>query len=448
MFTPFDDSAEPAQTPFEPGAGPPLGLAPLAGDHVADLAIVGGGITGCSAALHAAEAGARVVLVEARTIGWGASSRNAGHLPAATKHEPEQIVRRYGPVHGARILEASETGPRMVADLAARHSIDCDVELTGIITAAHSPAALEKLKRRAGYWQERGRPVEVLDEGRVAAMVGSELYLGGVIDRRGGAINPLAYVRGLARAAIRAGAALHEATPATGLAREGSGWRLTTEAGQVRAGCVLLCTNAHTDDLWPGLRQTIVPVRTVQFTTAPLPEAQRRTILPGRQPMIDTRRTLISVRLHRDGRLHFGGSAVMRPGHFPPWPAMQARIADLYPALRAVALEGQWGGWMAFNRIDSWQIHTLAPGLFTALGCNGRGVALATLYGRDLARHAGGTPADELTLPMSTPQRYPMHAVWGLAAEAIVKWYRLRDAIEMRRLRASRRDRGRPPALA
>ena len=221
MHLPLHDDSRPPHTTYSAGAGPPLGLGPLAGHQRADVAIVGGGIAGCSAALHAAEAGARVVLVEANQIGWGASSRNAGHVPAATKHDPDEIIARYGAAAGQRLIDAAEQGPVVLGELIQRHGIDCEYSVPGIIMAAHTEKALSAHEKRVGYWQARGRPVELLDRRQAADMIGSDYYLGAAIDRRGGRINPLAYVRGLARAAIKAGAALHEGPRAKRLERDG-----------------------------------------------------------------------------------------------------------------------------------------------------------------------------------------------------------------------------------
>lgn len=436
MFRPADDSPELPRTPYRVRGGEPLRLPGLSERMEVDIAVVGGGIAGCSAALHAAEAGARVALVEGQSIGWGASGRNAGHLPAATKHEPEEVVRLYGETFGPRIVEASENGPRTVAAIAERYGIECELAFPGIITAAHTPRALEGLKHRVEYWQKRERPLELLDRATLTAMLGSGFYLGGAIDRRGGSINPLAYVRGLARAAIERGARIHENSPARALHRDGTKWLVETGAGAIRADNVLLCTNAYTDELWPGLRRTVIPVRTVQFTTKPLSDNLLKTILPGRQPMIDTRRVLISVRIHQDGRLHFGCGPSMRAGSAPTWQVARARLLEVFPQLGDVEFDDWWPGWMAFNKADSWQMHTLAPGLFAALGCNGRGVALATIYGRDLARHATGTPASDLTLPMTPLDPVGLHALSGVGAAAIAQWWRIRDAVEMRGLKA------------
>ncbi|MBV8191180.1 MAG: FAD-binding oxidoreductase [Alphaproteobacteria bacterium] len=435
MHLPLHDDPRPPQTTYTAGGGKPLGLGSLSGAHRCDVAIVGGGIAGCSAALHAAEAGARVVLLEAHQIGWGASGRNAGHVPPATKHDPDQVIARYGAEAGQRLIDAAEQGPPLLAELIERHRIDCDYSVPGIIMAAHTEAAMRANEKRVAYWQARGRPVELLDRRQAAEMIGSEYYLGGWIDRRGGKINPLAYVRGLARAAIEAGASLHEATRATRLARNGGKWRLTTSQGEVEADRVFLCTNAYTDDLWPGLRATIVPVRAYQFASRPLRDNVRKSILPGGQPMTDSRRLLSGIRIHGDGRLQFGGQGpAFGPQGAPHWRATRARLERIFPQLGNLETDFWWTGFMAMNADNSWHIHELAPGLLAMLGCNGRGVALATLWGRELARHAAGAPARDFVLPPSQPRRLWLHPVARPLVSALIQYYALRDAIEIRRL--------------
>lgn len=439
MHLPLDDDPRRPHTTYSAGGGRPLGLGPLQGRQRADVAIVGGGIAGCSAALHAAEAGAHVVLVEANEIGWGASSRNAGHIPPATKHDPDEIIARYGATAGQRLIDAAEQGPLVVAELVARHGIECDYSVPGIIMAAHTEAAVRAHARRVDYWQRRGRPVELLDRRQAAEMIGSDYYLGAAIDRRGGKINPLAYVRGLARAAIKAGASLHEGTRATKLARNGVKWQLATPQGQLEADRVFLCTNAYTDDLWPGLRATFVPVRAYQFASRPLRDNVRKTILPGGQPMTDSRRLLSGIRLHPDGRLQFGGQGpAFGPQGEPHWRATRDRLQRIWPQVGEVETDFWWSGFMAFNADNSWHVHELAPGLLAMLGCNGRGVVLATIWGRELARHAAGVPAREFVLPPSNPRRLWLHPVARPMVTALIRYYAVRDAIELRRLERAR----------
>jgi glycine/D-amino acid oxidase-like deaminating enzyme len=435
MHLPIDDDPRPPRTVYTAGGGRPLGLAPLAGAGRADVVIVGGGIGGCSAALHAAEAGARVVLLEAKQIGWGAAGRNGGHVAPATKHDPDEIIRRWGAQAGQRLIDAAEQGPSVVGDLVRRHGIDCEFSVPGIISAAHTPTAMRTLASRVEYWQARGRPVELLDRRRAAEMIGSDYYLGAWIDRRGAKINPLAYVRGLARAAIKAGAALHEGSAVTRLARNGGNWLIETAQGSVQADMAFLCTNAYTDGLWPGLRRTIVPVRAYQFASRPLRDNVRKTILPGGQPMTDSRRLLSGIRLHSDGRLHFGGQGpAFGPQGEPSWAPTLARLQKIFPQLGDVETDFWWTGWMAMNGDNSWHLHELAPGLLAMLGCNGRGVALATIYGRELARHAAGTPARDFVLPPSRPKRIWLHAAARPLVSALIRYYALRDDLETRRL--------------
>jgi glycine/D-amino acid oxidase-like deaminating enzyme len=433
MPLPIEDDPSPPRTAYTARGGAALALAPLAGSERCDVAIVGGGIAGCSAALHAAEGGARVVLLEANQIGWGASSRNAGHLPPATKHDPDEVIARYGAVAGQRLIDAAEQAPAVIAGLVARHGIDCGYALPGIIMAAHTETAMRDQARRVEYWAARGRPVELLDRRKAADMIGSDYYLGAWIDRRGGKINPLAYVRGLARAAIRAGATLYEGTRVTKLERHGAKWRLTTAAGAsgiVEADKVFLCTNAYTDELWPGLRRTIVPIRAYQYGSRPLRDNVRKTILPGGQPMTDSRRLLSGIRLHDDGRLQFGG-------HGSPAAAIR-RMQRLFPQLGELETDFAWSGFIAMNADSSWHIHELAPGLLAMLGCNGRGVALATIYGRELARHANGAPTGDFVLPKSPPRRIWLHGVVQALVPTLVRYYALRDAVEVRRLERTR----------
>ncbi len=439
MYLPIEDESQLPRTTFTAGASDTLNLAPLTDALQADIVIVGGGIAGCSAALHAVERGARVVLVEANQIGWGASGRNAGHVAPATKHDPDQIIAQYGAVAGQRLIDAAEQGPSVVAELIARHSIKCDYSVPGIIMAAHTEAAMRANAKRVEYWQSRGRPVQMLDRQKAADMIGSDYYLGAWIDGRGASINPLAYVRGLARAALKAGALLFEGTRATNLVRDGGKWRLTTAKGSVLAANVFLCTNAYTDDLWPGLRSTIVPVRAYQFGSKPLRDNVRKTILPGGQPMTDSRRLLSGIRLHADGRLQFGGQGpAFGSQREPAWRATLDRLKAIFPQLGDIETDFWWTGFMAMNGDNSWHIHELAPGLLAMMGCNGRGVALATIYGRELARYAHGTPAKEFVLPPSPPRRIWLYPVARPLVSALIKYYGVRDALEVRRLERSR----------
>jgi glycine/D-amino acid oxidase-like deaminating enzyme len=412
-------------------AGPaPL---PLQGELLKDVAIVGGGFTGLSAALHLAAGGTRVALVEAGEIGHGASGRNGGQVIAGLKLDPEDLVARLGPEKGERLAAFAGGAADLVFDLVARHGIACDAQRSGWIQAAHAPAAMSVLEARVRQWTARGHAMELLSAEQVRGLVGSPRYVGGLVDRHSGQLQPLSYVRGLAAAAQRAGAVLHARSPATRLERDGRGWRVATPGGAVRAPMVILATNAYTESLWPGLARSVIPVWSYQIATAPLDAEQRRAVLPGGMPVSDTRRLLLYFRLDRDGRLVVGGRGPFRDGT-PP--RDYAKIVDglrwLFPDLATPAIEHFWSGRVALTLDHLPHLHELAPGLRACLGYNGRGVALATACGKLLADWAQGRAAAALPLPLAPLRPIPLHALRRPALSAAIAWKRLLDRWEAR----------------
>lgn len=410
----------------------------LEGEVRTQVCVVGGGFTGLSAALHLAEAGAQTVLLEGAEPGWGASGRNGGQVIAGLKWDPDEVVARFGPERGERLVAFAGTAPDLVFDLIARHRIDCQASQSGWIQAAHAAKAMTAVESRARQWQARGVAVQPLDRASVAAFTGSPAYVGGWLDPRGGKLQPLSYARGLARAALSAGAGIHGGSPAQALDRSDSGWRVTTPRGAVLAERVLLCTNGYTDGLWPGLARSVIPVMSYQAATRPLGDNLRRAVLPRGHVVSDTRRLLAYFRLDPDGRLVIGGRGHFRdtsdPAHYRH---IRARLAQLFPELAAAdpALEWQyhWAGRIALTLDHLPHLHEPAPGLLAALGYNGRGVALATAMGQALADHALGRPAAELPLPTTRLRPIPLHQLRRPALALAVTWKGLCDAWDARR---------------
>src|SRR5208337_858624 len=224
--------------------------------------------------------------------------------------------------------------------------IDCWAVRTGLLFAAHAPAGRRDLESRTAYWQEHGAPVEMLVGAACAEAVGSSLYAAASLDRRGGNLNPLAYARGLARAAVAAGAAIYTRTPVRGLRRQAARWAVDAGADGLTADAVLLATNAYTGELWPGLRESIIPLHGHGFVTAPLSDNVRHSILPGRQSLTDTRRLFSGVRMLPDGRLQgsaYGPIAGAEPA--ADFRRVDARIRRLYPQVGAVRWQEAWTGW-------------------------------------------------------------------------------------------------------
>ncbi|MBC7739676.1 MAG: FAD-binding oxidoreductase, partial [Candidatus Saccharibacteria bacterium] len=247
---------------------------PLIGHAEADLLVIGGGFAGLSTALHAAEAGLSVVLLEAHRIAWGASGRNAGFVvPNFAKVDPDDIRAAVG-APGERLISMAAGSSDLVFDLIRRHAIACNAHRSGWIQPSHSPAAFAKAQSRVRQWSALGRPVELLDAAKVAQLTGVPGWLGGWTDHSGGVLNPVAYARGLATAAVKI-ARLHEQSPITGLHRQGQDWLATTPVGTVQARRVILATNAYPGDPWPGLDRTFFPLRVFQVATEPLPQTLR-----------------------------------------------------------------------------------------------------------------------------------------------------------------------------
>src|SRR5205807_3714359 len=264
---------------------------PLDASRRADVAIVGAGYSGLAAALQLAEGGASVIVLESGEPGWGASGRNGGQVIPGLKYDPDELVAMFGPKRGQRLVDFAGRAAGTVFDLIARYSLDVPHTRSGWIQGAHSRASVEVVKRRAAQWQRHCADVSFLDKAETDRHLGTTQYLASWIDRRGGAVQPLAYVRGLARAAQAAGAVIHGGTPATGLERRDGRWLVATRGGaRVTADQVVMCTNAYGGDLWPRLKQTVIAPNSYQIATVPLSDNVRKSILPFGQVSSDARR--------------------------------------------------------------------------------------------------------------------------------------------------------------
>ena len=415
-------------------ATPAAALPPLQGEERADVCVIGGGFTGVSAALHAAEGGASVVLLEAGRVGSGASGRNGGQVIPGLKLDPREIEARFGAERGGRLTELVGGSADFVFDLVRRHRIECDARQDGWLKACHSEAALRAATLTARDWSRRGAAVEEIDRVRIAELTGTGAYLGGFVDHRGGVVQPLSYVRGLARAAGHAGVRLYERSPAATPRRDGSAWVVSTPSGSVRAARVVIGTNGYTDlagarGPWPGLARTVIPVHSYIAATRPLADDLRHTILPKGQAVSDSRRLLRYFRLDAAGRLLMGGRGAMREStDRSDYASIIASALELYPALVGCDWEFVWGGKVAVTLDHLPHLHELAPGVHAALGYNGRGVAMATLMGSVLADRVLGRGAP--VFPESSLRPVPLHRWRRPVFEIAVAWKRTLDRLE------------------
>jgi len=390
-------------------ASPPPQLPVLEGEAAFDVAVVGAGYTGLSAALHLAERGVRVAVLEAEEPGWGASGRNGGQVNPGFKLPRGDLRRLFASDVADRMYDVGADAPRFLFDLVRRTGIECAAAQTGTYRLAHSAPALRALQGAAETLAGEGTPMRQLDRQAISGEIGAIGYLGGFLDARGGNVHPLDYVRGLARAAIARGAAIYIGAQVGTLQREAGRWRVRTRGGSVRADSVIVGTNGYTDGLWPGLAASLLPVLSFQIATAPLGAADARAILPGRQAVYDSRRLVLYFRRSPDDRIVLGGRASFTVAHrTADYGVLRRVLTGLYPALAAVPIDYRWAGRVAITRDFLPHLHEPAPGLFVAVGYNGRGVAMATRMGALLADVA--CRQDDVPFPVTPIRGIPLHA--------------------------------------
>ncbi|WP_298967490.1 FAD-binding oxidoreductase [uncultured Methylobacterium sp.] len=390
---------------WERTAPPSPATRALAGETAADVAVIGAGYTGLSAALHLAEAGARVAVLEGAGIGFGGSGRNVGLVNAGLWVMPDDLPGILGAPHGETLLALLGAAPGVVFDLVARHAIACEPERAGTLHLAVGESGRRELAERHAQWRRRGAPVDLLDAAETAAKVGSTAYAGALLDRRAGTIQPLAYARGLAGAAIAAGATIHTGSPVREVTRAGAGWRVATPAGAVVADWVVVATNAYTRAPWPEIREEIVHLPYFNIATAPLSSNLARTILPERQGCWDTRTVLSSFRFDQAGRLIVGSVGALR-GTAAAIHAAWARrtLRRIFPQLGEVRFEAGWYGMIGMTADALPRFHRLAERVVSFSGYNGRGIAPGTVFGRALADLIlGRIGEDDLPLPATAP---------------------------------------------
>lgn len=403
----------------------------LRGTVPADVVVVGAGFTGCAAALALAQRGARVRLLEAHLVGWGASGRTGGQVIPGLKYDPDEIETMFGADLGSRMVDAVGSVGDEVFGLIERHAISCDAQRKGWLQPAFSTRSLDLALRRCESWQRRGASVAQVERSAMARLLGTEHYLGGWEDRRAGHVQPMSYVRGLAAAAQRAGAVIHVDSPAVSLTRQGAKWRVVTPQGAVDADQVLIATNGYTDGLWPGLARTVVPMMSFQAATTPIAESIGKDILPEGHAASDTRRLLWYFRRDVHGRLVMGGRAPYRED-------LGAADADyvrnavnrLFPQLRDTPFEFHWSGRVAMTQDHIPHLNRLDNGLWAALGYNGRGVGMATLLGRYLADLASGVQPQEIPFPVTSMRPILGYPFTRLVARVLTNYYRTRDQLE------------------
>jgi glycine/D-amino acid oxidase-like deaminating enzyme len=409
-------------------AAPPVPV--LTGEQRAQVLVIGAGYLGLSAALHLAQAGVDAIVVDAHAPGWGASGRNGGQVIPGLKYDPSELEAMFGRERGERIWRFAGATADFVFDLIAQHRLACGAQRAPWIQGIHSAKAAERAHRRVDDWQARGAPVEYLDRAQVAAIAGTDIYVGAFADRRAGALQPLSYARELARIALTAGAQVYRDARVVSLTREREVWRAVTDRGaSVRAPTVLIATNAYADGLVPGLAQSIVSLNSLQIATAPLPSELRRTLLPNGETLSDTRRVIRYWRLDDDGRLLMGGRGPYREANDErDWDHLVAHVRRHFPALAEIPFTHRWGGRVAVHLDYVPRLHRPQPGMLIAIGCQGRGIAWQSAMGAELATLALDPQYDPV-LPITPVRPIPFHPLKAIGVASTIALWRALDRV-------------------
>ena len=394
-----------------------------------DVAVVGAGYTGLACALGIARAGGSVVVVDKGAVGAGASSVNGGQLCPGLKKSPQQLFDLYGQELGRELWDASVEAVHAVERLIEEESIDCAYEATGGLSLAYKPHHFERQQRYA-EWLEReiGYEREAIPKERIRDEIGSDLYHGGLLDRRGGGLHPARFVHGLAEAAERHEAQIVEHAEVVDIRDAEGRHRLTLDTAETfDADEVLVATNGYTDGLVPGLRRRVLPIGSYIITTEPLPDAVQAELAPNRRMFFDSRWFLNYYRLTPDGRVAIGGRNDLSTDLSLEESAVNLRqsLLAIYPQLDQAEITHTWTGRLGFSFDLIPHIGRLG-GVRYAMGFSGHGVGLSAYLGLDVARMILGqgeaSPFARVKHPTSV---FYWNKPWFLPIAAW--WYRLRD---------------------
>ena len=363
-----------------------------------DVAIIGSGFTGLSAARTLTKRGARVAVLEAETIGWGASSRNGGMVLTGMKLGVGKLMRMYGREATRKMYAASLASIDCVEQIVKEEGIDCDFSRCGHLEVACKQKHFDDYTRQAEIIEvEFNHKLRVVQRGELSTEIGSSIYYGGMVDEVSAGCNPARYVAGLARAAAKAGAAMYEQARVNTIERDSRqgemGWKISTSRGQLWAHEVLVGTSGYTGSATPGLQKKIIPIGSFIVTTEILPKALARELSPRNRMIYDSKNYLYYYRLTPDGRMLFGGRAAF----FPENDQTIRRSANLlrqgmirvYPQLRDARVEYVWGGTLDFT-FDIMPHAGQMDGMYYAVGYAGHGVAMATYQGQKIAEMMAG----------------------------------------------------------
>lgn len=402
----------------------------------ADVAVIGGGYTGLSAARILAKRGVRVVVLEAETIGWGASSRNGGMTLTGLKQPMSAVIERYGRDVARRLFQCSLESIDTVEQIIKEENIDCCFARRGHLFVASKPKHFNALAEHVEFMaKEFKHSVRLIAKNELQKEIGSDIYHGGLVDEASGGLNPAQYIAGLAGAAEKAGALLCARARAIRLEREGKRFIVETARGKLLADNILTATSGYTGSVTPKLQRKIIPIGSFVIATEPLSKELAHQLSPKNRMIFDSRHYLNYFRLSADHRLIFGGRAAF----FPESHSTVRRSAEIlrremvrvYPQLKGVQVEYAWGGTLDFT-FDMMPHVGEMDGVYYSLGYAGHGVAMATYLGKAVAEamldgNIRNHPFAAFSFP-GAPLGLYNGAPWFLPIAGL--WYKILDWVE------------------
>ena len=364
---------------------------PLQGDRHIDICVVGAGYSGLSTALHLAEKGYKVAIIEGAKVGWGASGRNGGQIVNGLNASLQTIKKRYGQDTANFAASLVQEGGEIIRERVTTYNIDCDLKPGNIFTA-FTPAHMKELEARRALWASYGiENQDMLDKSELREHIGSDLYEGGMIDHTGGHIHPLNLCLGEAAAFERLGGVIYEQSPVIHCDTETARPMVKTANGTMTCGTLVLCGNAYLGQVVPTLTARVMPVSTQMMATEPLGSDRAKALLPTDKCIEDVRYILDYFRLSADKRLIFGGGTVYG-GTDPANVEAKLRPAmeKVYPSLKGVKIDFAWSGNFAlsFSRVP--QLGRLGTNTYFAHGYSGHGVTGSHTFGKILAQAIDG----------------------------------------------------------
>lgn len=353
-----------------------------------DVAVIGGGFTGLSAARTLAKRGTKVAVLEAETIGWGASSRNGGMTLTGLKPSMQSVIKRYGRELAKQLFQVSVDSVDTVERLVKEENIDCGFKRSGHLYVASKPHHFDYFYNEVDFMaKEFNHNVRVIPPNDLQAEIGSKKYFGGIVDEVSGGLNPAQYVAGLARAAEKAGASLHARARVTSLTRSGTRFFIQTERGNLEAENVLVGTSGYTGNVTKKLQRKIIPIGSFIIATERLSDDLARELSPKNRMIFDSMHYLNYFRLW-DNRMIFGGRAAFFPENkntiARSGEILRREMIRVYPQLRDAKIEYVWGGTLDFA-FDMMTHVGEVDGVYYSLGYAGHGVAMASHLGKTVA---------------------------------------------------------------